>query len=88
MRSGIDVAVGRADGDAKRVADLAGAEHLVVAHEARQDGEARGVGGRPAVGPPPVRIQIEERAGAGVPLAAVVEDVVELVEIAGDRDRR
>ena len=62
--------------------DLASPEDLVVPDEAGQDRQARGVGRRPALGTPAVRVQVEERAGAGVPLAAVEEDVVELIQVA------
>ena len=54
---------------------------LVVAHQAGQDRQPGRVGRRPAVGPPAVRVHVEERARAGLPLAAVVEDVVQLVEM-------
>ena len=57
MRRRIDVAVGRADRDTKRVTDVGdrGVPRLVVAHEAGEDREPGSIRRRPRVGPPIVR---------------------------------
>ena len=93
IRGGIAGEVGRRKhvvvrgphGHADRVANRVGVEiGLVVSNQPRQDGEAGGVGGREALRPPIVGFHVEERARAGLPARAVVEDVVELVqELAG-----
>ena len=71
VRRRIHVAVGRAHGDPERMADVGERRvpRLVVADEAREDREAGRVGRRPRVGPPVVRVHVEERAGARVPLS-------------------
>ena len=81
VRRRVDVPVGRANRDAKSMVDLARAEHLVVPHESRENRQARGVGGCPAVWPAVVSRLVEEGAGACVPGRAVEEDVVQLVQM-------
>ena len=81
MRRGIDIAIRGAHGHAECVIDLVLAEDLVVAHEAWNDREPRGVRRCPAVGAPAVGVQIEEGARSRVPLRAVVKHVIELVEM-------
>src|SRR5205823_13951055 len=85
VRSGIDVTVRRAYGDAESVPDIGncGVPRFVVANETGKNGEPCGVGGGPAVGTAVVRIHVEEGTRASQPssLACIVEDVVELVEI-------
>src|SRR5438094_10226125 len=85
MRSGIDVAVGCAHGNAERVTDIRDRRipRIVIANEPGKDREAGGVRRGPSVRSPIVRLHIEKRTGAGKPLGVrgVVPDVVELVQI-------
>jgi hypothetical protein len=57
--------------------------NLVVADESRKNGQARGVGRRPAVGTQRVRSQVEDGTGVGVPASSAEARGVHLVEPAG-----
>ena len=59
---------------------MAPAAHLVVAHQAGQDGQAGRVGRGPAVGPQGVGREVEDGARAGLPAVARLVGVVHLVE--------
>ncbi len=81
MRCRVHVPVGGAHGHAEGVPDLAGAEHFVIPDEPRKNRESRGVCGCPSVRPPRIRGEIEERPRAAPPLRAVIENVVQLVQM-------
>ena len=55
-------------------------EHLVVAHEAGQDGQTRRVGRRPTAGPQGVGVEVPDGPRAGGGSRRAVGGVVELVE--------
>ena len=67
------------EGDAKRVRDHSGGD-FVVAHQAGEDREPGCVGRRPAVRAECVRRQVEDRAVARLPAAALRGRVVHLIE--------
>ena len=69
--------------EAQRMANLPGG-HFVVAGQAGQNGQPRGVGRSPAVRAQGVAAQIEDRAGVGLPATVGLgEGVEKLVEQAG-----
>ena len=82
VRRRVDVGLLRdRDGDAQRVVDDA-AVGLLAAGEARQDREAGGVGGGPALGAQRVRLQVPDRAAVGVPARALALGGEQLEELA------
>src|SRR5581483_5842392 len=85
MGSRINVAVGGANGYAKRMADLRDRRivDFIVSNEAGKNRQAGGVRRSPAVGPAIIAVHIEKRAGPGEPLAQAraVKYVVKLIKI-------
>ncbi len=77
-----DIAVGIRSGETDGVADLP-AQDFLIAHQARQDRQTRRVRGGPGVRAQGVRVQVPDRAGAGVPAPARITRIVELIQGAG-----
>ena len=61
--------------------DLVGPESLVITNQSGQDRQARGIRGRPALGPPAVGVEIEECPRARLPARAGPAQVEQLVEV-------
>ena len=85
MAGGIDILAPRPlHGDAKGVADVA-ARHLVVADDRRQDRQAGGIRGCPALGSQAIRVQIERGCLRGLPARVGETRLPELVKAAARR---
>ena len=85
VAGGIDVLAPRPlHGDAKGVVDVA-ARHFVVADDRRQDRQAGGIRGRPALGSQAIRVQIERRCLRRLPAGVGQTRLPELVKAAARR---